>query len=188
MSTTNVINDLGFEECICGRMAAKAHCPYCGSYDVYAQGRKHDELVHEPETGEPRRIASFRCKRCSMHFNQWQWQRYCTAPPYVWQARRLQQKQAEQLRDKEALRLTQKQQTLLSDPKILAYINKQRSKDGRPPLDESGKEILGVRVTNEYEAVKQGTVWRILNKTTDTFVGGEYQTENGARIDMEGLK
>jgi hypothetical protein len=63
--------------CVCTRDANKTHCPYCGSYVVYAS-RKSKRI---DEDGVEQELQAFRCRRCGKIFDEWQWQNDCQASP-----------------------------------------------------------------------------------------------------------
>src|SRR5215469_17548670 len=56
------------DQCQCGRLAMKPHCPFCGTSDIIGQVRKSQELKH------------YRCRRCAALFNDEQ-RKNCTAAP-----------------------------------------------------------------------------------------------------------
>src|SRR5215469_10443091 len=65
------------QTCLCGRNASRAHCPACGSLDLYA-------YVHLGTViragGKPEQIQVYRCRSCGERFNDDDWQLHCDAP------------------------------------------------------------------------------------------------------------
>jgi len=67
------------EECLCGRLATRPHCPSCGSYETYAYSEPVTAIRHG---GKKVKLRAFRCKVCGERFNDDNWQLTCHAPPY----------------------------------------------------------------------------------------------------------
>lgn len=84
---------IGEGPCICGRIARKPHCPECGSYDVYARGRRNDVVKIDPIDGSKRRVTTFKCNKCGVYYDRDQWRTACTAPQYITREMRRRQKE-----------------------------------------------------------------------------------------------
>lgn len=66
--------------CVCGRLTIKIHCPECGCQTIYGTAQK--ALVSDPTTGVQRTLRVFKCRRCSLYFNEDDWKLRCHAPDY----------------------------------------------------------------------------------------------------------
>jgi hypothetical protein len=66
-------------ECLCGRLATRAHCPNCGGYQTYAYA--NPQLITRPG-GKRVKLKAFRCLVCGEMFNEDDWQLRCHAPQW----------------------------------------------------------------------------------------------------------
>lgn len=129
LTDPKVINEA---ECICGRIARKAHCSNCGTYDVYARGPRNDIVKMDPVDGTKHRVTTFRCRRCGVFFDSDDWQINCKAPQYI--------TKATQRRDREMME--PKRTIKVDDAQMLLAVNKIRATRGLEPitkLDKSGE-------------------------------------------------
>lgn len=83
---------LGVKACKCGRLSTKIHCSHCGCYDI--RGMAKENTRTDPNTAEQTKHRVYRCKRCFMTFDDWEWRNECQAE--YWES-----KQAKILREKQ---------------------------------------------------------------------------------------
>lgn len=68
--------------CQCGKAKYNRHCPHCGRINFY--GLKDEIERPHPATGDmTTNVKVFRCRTCSMLFDDLQWQYECKARPSV---------------------------------------------------------------------------------------------------------
>jgi hypothetical protein len=72
------------EECRCGRVNFKTHCPVCGSYRVWALTKKTELRVLADGTEVP--IKMWRCGVCKEYFSDIKWKVECQAPLFQYRS------------------------------------------------------------------------------------------------------
>lgn len=73
--------------CTCGRLSTKLHCPSCGSYDI--RGTVKETIRVNPITAQPEKYFIYRCKKCSIAFDGYDWRFDCRAPYFETRSMRL---------------------------------------------------------------------------------------------------
>lgn len=69
------------QACRCGRLKRKIHCPMCGGYTILALGMNRVTKRVLPN-GETKEFQTFRCRRCSLVFDDLEWRLNCEAPRF----------------------------------------------------------------------------------------------------------
>jgi len=64
--------------CRCGKPAKRVHCPACGSLTVYGLPSRAEWKTLPG--GTEIEVMSYRCRRCSHIFNDFEWMLQCEAP------------------------------------------------------------------------------------------------------------
>jgi len=66
-------------ECQCGQMTQRVHCPHCGVYSVYARSHKKNTTKTRAD-GTEVDLQTYQCRRCGWVFDDDDWRLNCHAP------------------------------------------------------------------------------------------------------------